>query len=361
VLKPARWASVVFHNSDDKIWQTILDATQTAGLELVEINSFDKEQLSFKGVRGSKGLERVTNKDIVLNLRKPSESNYPRIADVPNTTQNQSSETDQSGIQQQTINPDRGPTQQANGDTEIRVVEQIAEYLSQDPMPQDRSLQALWNTALGEMIRSGAVDASMDEVGRMLPHYFKEVDGRWYLRGETVMGGNVFDLRADADAIAWLAQTLQEPKTIGDLIPQWQMLTAQSKSFTPGRLERLLEQNFWLDKRTGRWRIPSTQEREKMSARSDLKGEALLRTVRRYLAGQLPQMPMPMELALWVRECYKREAYEEASGLFNNLDASQIDQGLYRELKRIVAVCQSRLRTNAATDGGNRDVGSIDI
>ena len=31
----------------------------------------------------------------------------------------------------------------------------------------------------------------------MLPHYFKEVDGRWYLRGEAVIGGNAFDLKTD--------------------------------------------------------------------------------------------------------------------------------------------------------------------
>ncbi len=65
VLKPGRWASVIFHNSDDRIWETILEAARAAGFEMAEINAFDKEQLSFKGIRGQKGLERVTNKDIV--------------------------------------------------------------------------------------------------------------------------------------------------------------------------------------------------------------------------------------------------------------------------------------------------------
>jgi len=43
VLKPGRWASVVFHNSDDRIWQVILEAAEAAGFELAEINSFDKQ------------------------------------------------------------------------------------------------------------------------------------------------------------------------------------------------------------------------------------------------------------------------------------------------------------------------------
>lgn len=49
VLKPGRWASVVFHNSDDQIWQAIQDAADNAGFKLVEINAFDKEQVTFKG------------------------------------------------------------------------------------------------------------------------------------------------------------------------------------------------------------------------------------------------------------------------------------------------------------------------
>ena len=51
------------------------------------------------------------------------------------------------------------------------------------------------------MLREGRVQVSMAEVGEMLPHYFKEVDGRWYLRGEAVVGGNVFDLKSDAGAL----------------------------------------------------------------------------------------------------------------------------------------------------------------
>ena len=35
---------------------------------------FDKEQRSFKGILGEKGLEKVTNFDIVLNLHKRGET-----------------------------------------------------------------------------------------------------------------------------------------------------------------------------------------------------------------------------------------------------------------------------------------------
>jgi hypothetical protein len=319
VLKPGRWASVVFHNSDDRIWQTILDAAEAAGFELAEINSFDKEQLSFKGIRGAKGLEKVTNKDIVLNLLKPA----PRSASATSAN---------------------GKAQRGNGDTEIRIVERIAAYLATEPAPEGRTLQALWNHALGEMIHSGIVEVSMEEVGRMLPYYFKEVDGTWYLRGQAVMGGRMFDLKTDVGALVWLNALLIEPKTLGDLIPQWQQETAQAGGAAPGRLERLLEQNYVQDKRTGCWRAPTEAEREAMSAQADISAQAHLRVVRRFIAGGLPHQPTARELAAWIQFCYSREAYGEAVALFAQMDGSQIEEEYYRRLKRIAAVCQSKVQ-----------------
>jgi DNA modification methylase len=242
VLKPGRWSSVVFHNSDDQIWQCILDAVESAGFELADINAFDKEQLSFKGIRGQKGLERVTNKDLVLNLRKPAPG------------------------QQTTTNGTIYADEQ-----ERRVVEAIADFLDNNPPAEDRTLQGIWNHALDRMLREGSVQVNMAAVGEMLPHYFKAVDGRWYLRGEAVFGGNVFDLNHDGGALAWLHSMLgNEPQTTGELIPRWQAATAHLGASDPGRLDRLLHENFWEDKRSGRWRIPTNEERTKMSARQSL-------------------------------------------------------------------------------------------
>ncbi len=316
VLKPGHWASVVFHNSDDSIWQAILDAAEIVGFELAEINAFDKVQLSFKGTRGAKGLERVTNQDIVLNLRKPA----PVEVAQPNG---------RAGVIE----------------TEQRVVEQVADFLATNPPLEQRTLQYLWNHVLYDMLRDGSVEASMADVEEMLAyHYqtFKQVDSCYYLRGESVMGGNVFDLASDAGAIAWLTAVFtNNPQTIGDLIPQWQQETARSNA-DPGRLDRLLEQNFWQDKRSGRWRIPTPEEREKMSARVDLSAQAHLRVVRRYLAGELDRQPGSQELAAWLKFCYTREFYSEASQLFPQIDETQLDPDEYKTIKRMATVSKMK-------------------
>ena len=44
VLKPGRWASVVFHNSDDKVWQAIQRGAEAAGFDLVNAQQMDKMQ-----------------------------------------------------------------------------------------------------------------------------------------------------------------------------------------------------------------------------------------------------------------------------------------------------------------------------
>lgn len=315
VLKPGRWASIVFHNSDDRIWQLILDAATKSGLELAEINAFDKVQLSFKGMKGQKGEERVTNKDIVLNLRKPRPSD-----DTSTNAHTRLAESEQ------------------------RVLETVAEFLKTSPVPSERTLQHIWNHVLYGMIREGIVDVSMASLEEMLAyHYqtFKMVDGRYYLRGEAVVGGNVFNLQTDTDALTWLSSVLSDQLlTTGEIIPLWQKEIAHLTTVDAGRLDRLLEQNFWQDKKTGRWRNPTSEEREKMNAQVDLSAQAHLRVVHRYIEGDRDRQPDDHELSAWIRFCYSREFYSEAAVLFEHINESQLDPEDYKTIKKMASVAK---------------------
>jgi hypothetical protein len=287
---------------------------------LVEVNSFDKEQLSFKGIRGAKGLEKVTNKDIVLNLRKPG----------PNT-----------------IRQSNGNSTAHNGQTEARIAQKIADFLLTNPPPEKRTVQHFWNEVLYDMLGEGVVDVSMEKVGALLPYYFKQVDGRWFLRGEAVAGGNVFDLKSDTGAIAWLNAVLSaKPQTIGDLIPNWHSMiaTMQEDDVEIGRLQRLLEQNFWLDNRTNRWRLPTPTEREQMSAAQDISAQAHLRTIHRFLEGEGDHKPSMRELAAWIQFTYNRGAYTETLMLYDHLDESQLDQEYAQSIRKMVQV--SRIKSH---------------
>jgi 16S rRNA G966 N2-methylase RsmD len=70
VLKPERWASVVFHNSDDEVWQAIQTAAEEAGFILVYAGGIDKSKRSMRGYIARRADEDIADGDVVLNLRK---------------------------------------------------------------------------------------------------------------------------------------------------------------------------------------------------------------------------------------------------------------------------------------------------
>jgi hypothetical protein len=70
VLKPNRWATVVFQSSDGAVWHAIEEAAARAGFTVHAANMLDKVQQSMKGYKGRSGAENVASFDIVLQLRK---------------------------------------------------------------------------------------------------------------------------------------------------------------------------------------------------------------------------------------------------------------------------------------------------
>jgi DNA modification methylase/transcriptional regulator with XRE-family HTH domain/DNA-directed RNA polymerase subunit RPC12/RpoP len=73
VLKPGGWATVVFHNTDAGVWQSIHDAALGAGFSFHEAASLDRQQQSHKGYKGRSGAEDVAHFDVIFNLRKPQQ------------------------------------------------------------------------------------------------------------------------------------------------------------------------------------------------------------------------------------------------------------------------------------------------
>lgn len=68
VVKPTGRASIVFHNSDDKVWTALLRAAERAGLQQTEVSILDKVQRSMKGYKGRSGQELVPFYDLVISF-----------------------------------------------------------------------------------------------------------------------------------------------------------------------------------------------------------------------------------------------------------------------------------------------------
>jgi 16S rRNA G966 N2-methylase RsmD len=239
VLKPGRWASVVFHNSDDRVWRAIQQAAEDAGFDLVNATMFDKEQRSFKGTRGEKGLENVTNFDIVLNLHKKSEA-------------------------QPVAQPE------AHDRIERLIVSAVDEHLRSGPAPDYRTGQYLHSLALRTLLNEKiSIELTWEQLDRLLQQYFRHINCHWYLPKEAVTTrGHGILVLGETGAISWLEHVLSaSPQTISDLIPQWQIATLGAGSRIKRTLEELLKENFWLEENTGLWCMPNAVQREMLKRR----------------------------------------------------------------------------------------------
>jgi DNA modification methylase len=72
VLKPGRWATVEFNNSDGKVFEAIKRAVYEAGFQIANMLLLDKTQKSFKQTKGVTSGEDVVDKDVLFNLHKPA-------------------------------------------------------------------------------------------------------------------------------------------------------------------------------------------------------------------------------------------------------------------------------------------------
>lgn len=67
VLKPGRWMTVVFHNSQNSVWNAIQEALLAAGFVVADVRTLDKQQGSYRQVTST-----AVKQDLVISTYKPS-------------------------------------------------------------------------------------------------------------------------------------------------------------------------------------------------------------------------------------------------------------------------------------------------
>lgn len=154
VLKPERWASVVFHNSSAAVWEAVRSACIDAGFTLGSAVMFDKRHKSFKGLKGALAGESVVNYDVVLNLEKRT----PLLVEAENAVA-----------------------------SEARLVEMLREFLRTLPSAavEQRSTAYLHSLAvqkaLTENLHLGSIHLKSFE--RLLAQEFARTESEWRIRG----------------------------------------------------------------------------------------------------------------------------------------------------------------------------------
>ena len=291
VLKPGRWATVEFSNSDGAVFEVVKDAVRKAGFEIANMLLLDKDQKSFKQTKGATGEEDVVDKDVLFNLLKPSVARAAVRAEDRDLEQ-QLADAVRQHLQSL---PERIKAEPAKYNDEHRTAATIHITLMNTLIPRGVNVERL----------------NLPFIERVCARYFRKVGQRWYLRGEAVGGnggGLVYEEAAIKDeltAIAWLRQKLESrPALLGELKPLWMRATGLlpaevSESLV---LEDLLTENFWRDADSNRWREPTPDEREKMNDDRSLR---VLHDAERFASGTLRHDTTDAERCDWIEVLFQ--------------------------------------------------------
>jgi hypothetical protein len=340
VLKPGRWATVEFNNSDGAVFQAIKNAINGAGFEIANMLLFDKKLKTFKQVKAEKGEEDVVDKDVLFNLHKPA-------------------------VFRAAVRAEDYDLEQHLVDAVRQHLQSLPERIKADPIKyndEHRTTSTINSMLMNVLIPRGvSVERlNLPFIDSVCARYFRKVGQRWYLRGEAAGGhgseGELIveetSIRDELTAIAWLRQRLESrPALIGELKPLWMQATGllPAEASQSLMLENLLTENFWRDADTNRWREPTSQERERMNDDRSLR---ILHDAERFVSGTLRRQTTDIERCEWIEVLFQAcRAVEE-----NETDALPALRGFDKvgAYKIILRLFHSVLRDHVPADSYSR-------
>jgi hypothetical protein len=272
-LKPGRWMTVEFHNSQNRVWNAIQEAILRAGFMVADVRTLDKQQGTFKQVTATGAVKQ----DLIISAYKPRVSFERRF--------------------------------QAQAGTPEGAWDFVRQHLTQLPVvvERDGSLEVvaerqaylLFDRMVAFHIQRGAtVPLSAAEFYAGLRERFPERDGMFFLPDQvpeydrarlqaTEVAQLTLFVSDEKSSIQWLRQQLDAgtggyPQTYQDIQPQFLRQLHQARHEALPELSDILEQNFLQDE-VGRWYVPDPN---RASDLEKLRQRALLREFAQYVEGR---------------------------------------------------------------------------
>jgi len=232
VLKPGRWMTVEFSNTQAAVWNSIQTALAEAGFIVANVSALDKQQRSFNAVTTPTAVKQ----DLVISAYKPNGGFEERF--------------------------------QQEAESEAGVWDFVRTHLKYLPVVKfqnealqfipERDPRILYDQVVAYYVRKGLfVPLSSQEFQAGLAQRFIERDGMYFLSDQAAEYDRKKMITAappqaelfvcdEASAIQWLRQLLKEkPQKFSDINPQFmQHLGGWSKNEVLLDLRELLEQNF---------------------------------------------------------------------------------------------------------------------
>jgi len=261
VLKPGRWMTVEFHNSQNSVWNSIQEALQHAGFVVADVRTIDKQQGTFNQMT----MAGAVKQDLIISAYKPNGGLEDRFKLEAGT---------EAGV----------------WDFIRTHLKQLPVFVAKDGKAEiiaERQNYLLFDRMVAFHVQRGVtVPLSAAEFYAGLVQRFSERDGMYFLPEQVaeydkkrMTVREVLQLQLfvtdEASAIQWLKQQLvRKPQTFQELHPQFlKEIGGWQKHEKPLELSELLEQNFLRYDGKGSipvqivsWMKQSSQLRELISA-----------------------------------------------------------------------------------------------
>jgi predicted RNA-binding Zn-ribbon protein involved in translation (DUF1610 family) len=272
VLKPGRWMTVEFHNSQNRVWNAIQEAILRAGFIVADVRTLDKKQETYK-----QAIQGLVKADLVISAYKPRAGFERRFLEEAGT-------------------PDVAWAFVRQHLAQLPVVVQkegVIETLS------ERQDYLLFDRMVAFHIQRGAtVPLSASEFYAGLRQRFVERDGMFFLpdqvpeydrarlQAQEVAQLSLF-VSDEKSVIQWLRQQLDpalggHPQSYQELQPQFLRQLHQARHEALPELNELLEQNFLQDDQ-GHWYVPDPNRAGDLE---NLRLRSLLREFQIYVEGK---------------------------------------------------------------------------
>ena len=272
LLKPGRWMTVEFHNSQNRVWNAIQEAILRAGFMIADVRTLDKQQGTFKQVTTSSAVKQ----DLIISAYKPRTGFERRFLEQAGTAEGAWHFVRQHLAQLPVV---------VERDGSLEVVAERQDYLLFDRM------------VAFHIQRGATVPLSAAEFYAGLRERFVERDGMFFLPDQVpeydrarLQAAEVAQLTLfvsdEKSSIQWLRQQLDSstgghPQTYQEIQPQFLRQLHQARHEALPELSEILEQNFLQDE-GGRWYVPDPN---RASDLDKLRQRALLREFIEYTEG----------------------------------------------------------------------------
>jgi DNA modification methylase len=297
-LKPGRWMTVEFHNSQNSVWNAIQQAIISAGFVIADVRVLDKKQRSFQQVVSLSAVKQ----DLIISAYKANgnlEENFRLKAGTEDGTW-------------EFVRYHLGKLPVVNESNGTAIVN------------AERQAFLLFDRMVAFHIQRGVmVPISSPEFYAGLEQRFTRRDGMFFLPDQVAEydravldSGKPTQLSLfvsdEKTAITWLRQQLDpssagEPKTQGDLTNDFNRIMNRAKHEQPLELIEILKQNFLQDE-AGKWYVP---DHNKATDLEKVRQRTLLKEFKDYSesSGRLRQFRTEAVRAGFA-DCFKRQEYE---------------------------------------------------